>query len=71
MWKGLWKHKDYIKTNKWRDYKCPICGNIKSICMQDEYVYKIQGAFYCSYTCWRKALRDKPKIKRRNYVKYD
>lgn len=71
MWNSVWDRKDYIETNKWRNYKCPECGTIKSICMQKEYVYKIKGLFYCSYTCWRKALREMPKTKRRNYVKYD
>lgn len=55
---------------KWKDYICPICGNIKSICMQREYVYKIKRTFYCSYTCWRKALAARPKKTTRNFVQF-
>lgn len=66
----LFERKDYIETNKWRTYKCPKCGNMKSICMQKEYVYKLDGKFYCSYSCWRAALKNYH-IKKRNFVKYD
>ena len=55
---------------KWHDYTCPVCGTIKSICMQREYVYKIKTTYFCSYSCWRKALSEMPKSKRRNFVKY-
>lgn len=59
-----------LETNKWIDYVCPICGKIKSICMQKEYVYKIKRTFYCSYSCWRIALKSTPKKKKRNFVHF-
>lgn len=60
----------YIEKHPWRNYICPECGAQKSICMQKEYVYKIETKYYCSYTCWRKALKETPQKERRNFVNF-
>lgn len=62
----------------YKPYKCPNCGTIKQICMQREYVYKIRDGktgvyyYYCSYHCWRKALREieESKKNRKNMQKH-
>lgn len=66
----LLEYKPPTEICKWHNYTCPICGTLKSICMEKEYVYKIKTTYYCSYTCWRKALKETPKKNRRNFVKY-
>lgn len=45
---------------KSRMFRCPLCGEKKSIDSFDmqNYAYKVNGKAYCSYRCYSEALKN-------------
>lgn len=51
---------DYaFASSHYIDHICPICNKTKLISNHRDYVYKIGSAYYCSWTCYRKAQAEK------------
>jgi hypothetical protein len=42
---------------KFKNFKCPICGKEKIfLTSPSDWVYKKDGKFFCSWTCYRKYM---------------
>lgn len=44
--------KSWLRSGR---YVCPVCEKVFYLNYANEYVYKIEHKYYCSYTCWRAA----------------